>query len=116
MTTTDTTTACPSWCVCDVEMVGDGIWHHAAPVTVQLSRDSGGRQVGPPAVLELELTFLQLDEPVSPDEHSTPEITVRGDDGSGSIVWLCLAADDIAAVTAEMLRLAEAARDTERQK
>lgn len=111
-TSTETTTACPSWCVRDLEDVGCGIWHHAAPVPVQMSRDKGGRRVGTPAVLELELSYLDLDEPLQPDEYSTPEICVAGSDGSGNLVQLCLSVEDVEAVTDELLKLVRAARNT----
>ncbi len=100
---------CPSWCVRDiVEAVDGATWHHSAPVTVQMSRDEGGLRGGPPAVLELELSFLERTEPLLPD-YSTPEVRVEGNDGSGSLVQLCLSVEDVEAVAGEMLRLARAA-------
>ncbi len=53
-----------------------------------MSRDVGGRRLGkkPPAVLELELSYLELNPPLLPHEHSAPEISVDGNDGSGNMV------------------------------
>ena len=117
MTTTPERPAmvCPDWCVRDIVAAhdDDGTWHHAAPVTVPMSRDVGGLRSGTPAVLELELSFLELPPPLLPDEYSAPEIRVTGNDGSGSLVQLCLSVEDVEAVAGAMLRLVHAAKSDE---
>ncbi len=100
---------CPAWCIRDVE-ADDGVtWHHATPVTVEMSRDEVGMLSGTPAVLELELSRLDLTPPHRSDEDLTAEIAVSGSDGSGSLVQLCLSVEDVEAVAGEMLRLARVA-------
>lgn len=63
---------------------------HAGPVTVQMSREAGGRRTGTPAVSRVEIKAAKLSQPVDPSEYETPEILVTGADGSGCLVWLCL--------------------------